>query len=682
MANRQTWVVLLGLALTAIMLVGATDASASIGAIRDCTIQAGGGYQYYFLDGDEGRFRQDRVAPNTRAGVFSNNLDVVGRSDETKFDLALHADYGYNYNLRYNVVREDVYSIRFEGDQYRKYYDGSVWQWGDGNYSAYLPAASVTNQNTDVTEAYDENLAADRAKMALEFGLTLPYATELTLGYDRWSRKGTDIILNNGRILGTGQTTYNMVPTTHQVDGVSNIFSAELEHTFAGKFNTYLKQQWETYHDDQAIDKLYYTNGIVSTHLRYNTAPKFKEGLSEAGFNSFVTDNVYMSVNYVHSYLNNQSTLVYSGGTLSPTVNPDTPIWVSPEVQNYRRADAVNIGFAFTPFATLNAQTSYRFEDARTKAHSSVLTRATGAKTSQQSSLDEQQHAENVTLNYSGIPRTLVSLEGNWEQIEENTHHVYQSATKWGYDNDNIVRSDAYSALLVNRPFAPVKVTFRYQYKNERNDWREILDGDSYQVNGVLTDTTYPGVFQDGDQREHEWTAKVDWSITPLWNIGMMYQLNRSSKHAASQGENDGREQEMERESLNIQGNPLPKFMVTGSAMHEKYEFLTPAEGQNGSVWANGAAPFDYVTEAWIYSLGGSYGVTASSTVDLKLQHTYVSGDVRNTLNELWAGYKYKLNESSSLEARYEYFDYNDKSSNSVDDYDGHGAYIGYNVSF
>lgn len=672
MANRQRWTIIIGVALIAIFLSGAPDASAMISTDRDCGVTAGGGYRKYFIDGDDGRFRQDRFGPDDRAGTVENNLALAGHSGDIRYDLDFQAAYSSNYNLRYNVSREDAYSIKFRGDQYRKYYDGSNLFWAD-------PLAYQVP--TSIVEIDDNDLAADRGKMHLEYGLTLPYHTELTLGYDRWSRKGTEVLLHSGSLVqGTGlnngdtQPTVYMIPTVNQVDGVSNSFSAGIEHTFAGKYNFYLEQEWETYHDAQYYDLLAYTNGTLSTNTRYITNPKFKEGLTSAGVNSHLTDKVYFSINYLHSYLNNQSTL--------GTTSFDTPVIVGGEGQNYRTGDAVNIGFAVHPLPALQAQASYRFEHAHTSATGVVAAYSTGLQTFNESNQDERQHAENLTLTFHGIPRTLVSLEGNWEQAKEIVSRTYWSTSKWGYDNDNLVRDAEYSALIVNRPFAPLKFTFRYQYKNGRNDWRETNNGQQLAAEGIVADTTYPGVLKDGDNREHDWVAKLDWRVTPLWNVGVEYQLQRSRRHYEAQGDADGRRQETDRISLNILGNPFPKFTVMGSAIREQYEFRTPVEGIDGSTWEYGTEGFNYSADVWLYTLGGSYALTSGSSANLKLQHTYVSGDVRNTQNELWAGYQHNLTDSQKLELRYEFFDYNDKSSNGKDDYDGHGVYVGYSISF
>lgn len=663
MASGKRWSGLVIGILAMMALAGAAEAKVDV----DGNLLAAS-YRYYFVNGDEGRFREDRYAPNLHTGGIER-FALAGKSDGIVYDVTLRALHEYNYDLGFSFEKEGVAYLKFEGDQFRKFYDGSNEAWDPGVYN--LPA--------EFADWADEDIYADRTDFTLESGISLPFGPQLTLAWDRWSRRGMETLLRGERAQRTGVTpNLRRIPALAWLDGVSNTYSAEFAQTFAKKYEWTLRTEWEEYHDDQYIYFPRYLNGALEEARTFQDYPEFRDSRTYLTFNSFVREDIHLSANYLHTNLNNQT----ERSELRPNVVNSFP-FIEPDVNNRRRSDAATLGADFLKLSDdLQASVNARYENARTRTNGRGLTGTTERLA--ESQLDERWYAEDLSLTYKGIPRTLVSLAANWEQRrldwrENEDVRGHEIVTNFGFPNTNIVResdidfNDAvYTVTAINRPFEPLKLTVRYRRSNRERDYTERADNSA---------AFYPGYLGDQDRDVNEWTAKGDWRFHSLWTASFEYQ-RQDDDISFERQTSAGQQMTMDRFSLNLLGNPLPKLTLVASAMQEQYDLLTPTDVVPGSDWEDGTTIYDYSADLWLYSLTGSYLINPGSSASVTYQRTEVDGTIRNFQNEVWAGYRVLLFDAQTLELRYEFFDFNDQSGNGFDDYDGHGVYVGYEFAF
>ncbi len=631
---------------------------------------ARGGATYYDVEGDDGRFRHDRFIDDQLTGgieQFSYNQE--------NWDVSVRAIIEDDFAATAHYLKPDVFRVDFDFRKLRKYYDISNDPWDPIAYGFDSERQAIPS---------DDNIYADRVDLNLEGQLLIPEIPNLILGWHHWERYGDEVLLRGERVRVTGDPIprQRITPAVSDLDGESDTLYAELPFTFAEKYNLKLRQEYEDYEDDQFIEFSRFQDGNLEQQRIFDDEPGFEEFRTLISFDSFFTENIYGSANYYHSDLEN--TFSRDEIRFSSTGVRDDFL-VNSDTDNDRVSDVLAFGLVFfNIMQDTKLHTNLRIE--RSDTDSESLGFEDGVTPHQQmSDIEETRLGESVALVWQGLSNTTVTLAGLWEQrymdIAENvdtTEHElstdFDGPEAFIRDTDVDHMKQEYTVTVVNRPRTDLRLTARYRFKDNEEDYDDNVD---QEINDPSPDVeNYPGVLGDLDQQTHEITLKSDWHFLPAWTASAQYQFE-DDEIEYEVANTEGEDLQVHRLSATVYGSPIPRLVLTGMAMYENFDMDTPTDAPAGSNWDDGTAAYEIDYDSYVAFLSGNYVISDKWSANLSYQRTQNSGsDVDNVLDEVWLGAEYKLTENKTVSARYEYFDFDDEFGDGFNDYQGHGIYL------
>ncbi len=609
---------------------------------------ARGGLTYYEVNGDEGRFREDRFIDNDFTGGFEH---LSYSSENLKVSIRAIPEDQFAGDAHY--IKPDVFRVDFEFAKHRRYYDGSSNDvWDPTLYG--LPSS--------FNDFDDDNLYADRVDLNLEGTLLIPDIPHVVLGWHHWERFGDEKLLLGGLAQNDPLPRQRSIPTINDLDGESDTVYVEIPVTINDKYNFKFRQEYEDFRDDELSVAL---SNVVGDTVIHDDSPEWREFRTLFSFDSFLTENIYVSANYYHSDIKNEFERdVFQPGSLTrPFVFIDT------DVDNDRTTDVVTLGLVFLNVAKdLTIHTNFRAEHSDTDGdHTGQQTPFGGVLEPVTNATDweDTRLGESVELVWKGFPNTTVSLEGEWEQRFMDVKEVVEGT--FSRDADIDYNNQEYTITVVNRPCPKLRLTARYRFKDNDEDYDEEFD---------LEPDAYPGILGDLKRDVHEVTLKGDWHFLPAWTTTVKYQFESDERRFDIQN-TDGQDLDVHRISATVFGSPTTRITLTGMAMYENYRLDTPTNVPVGNQWAPGTGKYDYRYDSLVFFTSGNYVINDKWATKAAYQHTESGGkDVDNALDEIWLGVEYKLAENKTVSARYEYFDFDDELGDGFEDYHGHGFYV------
>ncbi len=615
------------------------------------------GAAYYEVNGDRGRFRQDRFADDRWTG----GLDELFYSSE-EFKLRLRAIAEDDFLVDATYVKADAYRLDVEYRKLRKYYDGSNEAWNPGDFLL---------QN-EFADRPDGNIYADRMDANVEWTLLVPDAPQVKVGWHKWRRFGDEVLLWGGLARNDGLPVIQRarsIPVTNRLDGSSDTLFIEVPFTIRDTYNVTIRQEWEKYQDNQlSAAPTYRVLAGVPTFqetLTHDDDLEWREWRTLVGADAFLTENLYGSVAYYHSDLKNISAREVTRPGPAPSGGRSFQ-FVQTEVNNDRITDVLAAGLVFLNLAKrtdlhTNVRVAYADTDA---SHRGLETPFFGALQPVQnaSATEELRVSEQVRLVSKRWPQTTVTLNAEWEQryLDLRETRNFAFARKADIDTHN----QHYGATVVHRLRRGLRVTTAYSFEDNEDKYREDFDIDPL---------AYPGILGDKDQEVHEISVRTDWQVLPAWTATLKYAFERDEIAFDRQG-TTGQELDAHRVSTTLFGVPLPGLSCTAMLMYENYAIDTPTVLPVGTQWLPGNNAFDYAYEAVVGFLSGHYVVNDTWSANLSFQHTQTNGsDVNSTLDEVWVGADYHLAANKVLHCRYEYYNFGDDIGRGFDDYQGHG---------
>jgi hypothetical protein len=494
------------------------------------------------------------------------------------------------------------------------------------------------------------------------------------------------VLLRGERVRLTGDPVPRLrsVPAVSNLDGKSDTVYIEIPLTLEEKYNFKFRQEYEDYRDDQLVVFPRYLDGALEQFRVFDDEPQWKEFRTLASLNSFLDENTYLSVNYYRSDLENE----FNRDVVRPNLAQPNKL-VNTDVDNDRVTNVVTLGLAFLNIKKHGKmQTSLKLEHADTDANSIGFKGTPPIEAHQQSSSQEETRlGEAVEFVWKGVPNTTLSLAGEWEQrfmdVEENVD-ASDHEISTDFDGPEVMIRDAdidysnqeYTVTAVNRPCRGLKLTARYRFKDNEQDYDENRDDEINLLGPAPTLSFYPGVLGDMEQKVHEVTLKGDWRFLPAWTATGKYQFENDEIEYDIQ-DTEGQDLDVHRISATVFGSPTACTTLTGMVMYENYRLDTPTNVPAGTDWEDGTGKYDYRYDSFILYTSGNHMINEKWSANLAYQYTGNSGkDVDSELNEVWLGLKYILSEGKTVSARYEFFDFNDQLGGGFDDYQGHGIYV------
>ncbi|MBI5115214.1 MtrB/PioB family outer membrane beta-barrel protein [Candidatus Poribacteria bacterium] len=614
---------------------------------------ARGGATFYDVNGDEGRFREDRFIKDQLTG----GIEQLSYSKEN-WNVSVRAIVPDNYSADAHYLKPDVFRLDLDFSRHRKYYDLISEAWN--------PAPAFYGLTDDFAEAGDDDLFADRTDLNLEGQLLIPEIPNIILGWHHWERTGDEALARGGDAISISPDvpTRGAIPVTNDLDGKSDTVYAEIPVTFREKYNFKLRQEYETFRDDQRAATTTFFDGAPIATSVHDDEPEWREFRTLFVFDGFLTENVYATASYYHSDLENE----FERNELDPGSAFQT--FTDNDVDNDRVSDTLTLGLVvFNIAKDLTLHTNFRAENSDTDGDS--FGNEFGTPTVNASDTDETRLGESLTLVWQGFSHTTITLDGEWEQRSLDIKEVVENEFSRDANIDHAKQQ--YTFTVVNRPRRDLRLTARYRFKDNDENYDEDFD---------LEPDEYPGILGDLEQDSHEITLKGDWQFLPTWTTTLEYQFKSADGQFDIQN-TEGQELDVHRISGTVFGTPTERLILTGMVAYENFQLDTPTDEPPGNEWQDGTGAYDTHYDSYVLFGRAKYVISEKWSTDLSYQHTENTGrDVNNNLDEVWVGADYELAEGKTLSARYEFFDFDDGLGDGFDDYDGHGIYLAFACRF
>jgi len=625
--------------------------------------------QDYFVKGDRGRFRQDWFTRDRWSGGFQD-IAFTGSQDGVSYHLGGRVITDYDYLSGLGITKEKDFYVTAKWKRFRKYWDGS--QDDPFDPTPY----GLTGEFRDWDE---RNLHTDRGDLSVEFGKLLSEDAKVVFLYELWTRRGRYTTLRGEQAARTGLANLRALAMRTRVDGVSNKFTLSAPFTVNKIHNFEPSVSFEHYKDSQFTDSARYNNGALNQRRDYIDKPSFADLRGQFKYDGFLTDDVYVHGGYAIDFLRNDSVR----SEVRPTAAQPN-ISVRPDTDNWRVSNAVSLGAALLNFLMqkgLDVRLGLRGEHAMTDAQTTYFNNLLNRR-ELESKLNEGWFGEAASVTYRGIPRTTAFAGLDMEQRrlhwkEDFDARSHEGVTDFGrtdffpHYKTNITFIEFVPRLKVtHRLNSSLRATADYKWKRKDRQYNTIIDSDP---------AYYPGVLGDMERRVHEITTAVNIRLPEAWSSTAKYQFVKDDIDFNKVGNNQ-QDSDRHRLSGTFSGPIGQKLFAYLMGAYEYYRLNTPTESPGGNLWSSSEDSFDFIGDFFLIACNLNYHFTNSVSTFLNYQATVSIGDNRNALNKFASGVKYELNKTTTLEARYQVFNFRDNRAvdgGYDDDYFGQGMAFG-----
>lgn len=614
-------------------------------------------FDYFGVNGDQGRFREDTWRTDKGTGGL-DNLHMESKEPDAwghKWYLDGRALYDYDYLVKLFVEKEDNYYLKLDFDSHRRYYDGSNEYWDTGLYGLSKRYAELS----------DSDYFVDRSNYNIEMGLTPGEDCEFIFGWNRQIKDGKEVLLFGGLAQNAGQPNFRGIPPIENVHGISDTVYGEFAKTFFDKYNFRFRQEWEQYRDHGNTEFGLFQPGVTSYETFLND-PGFTNSRSIFMFDSFLKEDMYVTANYMYDYLNSDSTR----NVVRPQ-NADPDLFTNNSVGNSRRSNIGAIGlYKANLLPNLHYTGSLRVDDSRTNAASNGI--ESGIMFNAMSTEHDRRIGKNFNFTYDGIERTVLNLNIDYELRnigwdENNDGEAYRTDVKF--------TDQEYKLSAVHRFNRKVKSTFAYEYNNRFRDYNILIDE---------TPDGYPGWIDNYRRKGHEVTLKTDWRITNTTTATANFQYLQESIDTKLGDKTQNRE--IYRGSGSLSSSPLQNLFLVGTFMLENYRLNTPAIGNPASTFAPGSNPYDFRGNYFSILLDGTYALNEKTSCTFGYRHTEGLATVdyggNYALDTFEFTVRHKLADNQHISAGYQMLNFNNHTGGNFDDYTANGALVTYTFLF
>ncbi len=467
--------------------------------------------RYAEVSGDTDKF-QSRWWTNSGfdAGLRSfemKNEDVVdGWSMESEGRI-LPGNYDHLYDLL--LRKEDVGFLRLDFKQFRKYYGSE-----GGTYRYFVPLKTVDS---------GRDLYLDIGKFGIGLGLTPPHLPDVWLGYEHEYKTGTKSRLTWASVQ-EGTTSKKTAPSWQDIDEEVHLFEVTLNDVFYGTAWK-VEQSWEHVTSRNLREEINVSTNSTASQNKVRDQlqePKADRIQSVVELERWIVkDKVFTSAGYRYGQIENEEIEnIFE-------MNRDHGLQSFTNPEQVRDAVATNSLRTHTGVASgrwvvsedMNATLKLKAEDVARESMSSYpkdTTLGTPDGRIDQTSFsnvtdDAYRFGEGLSLRYSGIERTALYSEWEFEQTRSNLIEDRQDGASAGerFNRHTLTRSSRGGAALGTHFYPCEFFTLTGQVRH-RSD---IVDYDDQSESNPAA-TSAKSAFVDGELvRTDEATARAKFDL-------------------------------------------------------------------------------------------------------------------------------------------------------------------------
>jgi hypothetical protein len=625
------------------------------------------GVQEGWSGGTEGFSMTEQLAPDEKLTVEGHAL-----MPEHDFKLALALE------------KNRVGFVRGGFEEWRKYSDDT-----GGFYPGFKPSSFSLGRD----------LHLDIGRAWIDFGLTLPDAPQVVLGYEYQFRQGAKSTLDWGTV-NQGTNSKNFYPNAKDVNEHTHIFKVDLTHEWNG-WDLEDHARVEVYRLGESRNEVaaYSTGPNPGTIERVNQTVRYTLGANTFRVERQIKDWWLASAGCLLSRYDGTSFFSQNAvnGTGAPTFGTD---WSTEGITLKRDSRVVSLASLFLPVKGLSVSTAVQGEWTRENGFGNVDLDGNlgtpfpyfqpGTVSANQ---DRTEYSENFDAQFNRLPHTVLFAEGrlrqqsvgqfdelnavnpgppstpdpdNFQQRTDALNHFYDARAgftmspwtwvEWGAHVRRRESSTGYNHLVDNSPFGgkgyPAFITHRDLAMNEI-EGRLVLRP-VYWLNARLT-------YQWNMSDYSTTTAPVSGGISPGGPIF------------------DGRT-ESDNFGLNLTFTPAQWFYFSGSFTY----------GYSRTTTTPAASPEVMPYFGNTYTVGASAGFVLNAKTDLKATYTFSQATYGQnntagvplgldfTRHELLVSLTRQLTKNLSGALHYQFSKYSEPSTGNVNNFTAHGIFASF----
>lgn len=630
------------------------------------------------VHGNQTKFRE---LENTREG-FGGGADEFSATEQlapdTKLTLTGHVHMPeHDIKTTLTLDKNNFGFIRGGFEEWRQYYNDI-----GGYYPPFRPPAFSLN---------DSDLHLDIGRLWMDFGLVLPDSGQLVFGYEYQFRQGAESTLAWGPV-SQNNTTKNIYPNAENIGEHTHVVKVDYTDTWRG-WDIANRTRIEFYHlSEQRNDDGNYTTGPGPDYFKQlDQSVHYTEGANTLNVEKQVTDWWLVSGGALYSQfegttLLNQN-LVDPGGTVI-----SDQFWRSQGITLHRVSRVVSAGTLLLPFRGLSlsagAQGEWTHEDGFGDVNVVFGDPAVPGSFfpfpgTVSANLDRTEASENVNLRFTRLPRTVLFAEARGQQETDgqfddsvNSYEPVEQRT------DAINHFYDARAGFTTSPWTWLELGGHYRRRDSSTGYNNLIaePGDGY-----------PGFITHRDIALDEIEGRVVLRPARWLNARLTYDRDRTDFSSATSDVTnsffgvispggpilDGRTAS-DNIGLQLTLTPWSRWYFSGAATYT-HSRTTTAGDEN-------AAVVPYIGDTWTLDASVGYAINDKTSLNVTYVFSQASYGQNNNLvglplgldftrHELLAGITRQLTKRLSGALRYEFSQYVEPSSGTVNNFTAHGVF-------
>jgi hypothetical protein len=607
------------------------------------------------------------------AGQFSMS-EQLGHNE--KLTVEGHALVPENdFKLAMTLEKNEVGFVRGGFEEWRKYSDDT-----GGFYPGFSPS----------TYSLNRDLHLDIGRAWIDFGLTLPDAPQVVLGYEYQFRQGAQSMLD----WGTVNSARNIYPNAEDVNEHTHIFKLDLTYEWNG-WDFEDRVRVEIYRLGESLNETanYDPNPALVVAENMNETVRYIQGANTFRVEKQITDWWQASAGGLYSRFDGTSLFNQAAvdGTGAPTFGYD---WRTEGITLKRDSHVVSLASLFLPVKGLSLSTAVQGEWTHEEGFGNVDLDGNlgtafpyfqpGTVSANQ---DRTEFSENFDAQFNRLPRTVLFADA---RLQQESVGMFDELNTGGSSVDDFQqRTDALNHFYDGRagftmsPWTWLEWGAHVRRRDSVTGYNHLVD------NSPFGGTGYPAFITHRDVAMNEIEGRL--VLRPVYWLSarLTYDWNKTDFSTATDPVGggispggaifDGRT-ESDNFGLNLTFTPVQRFYFSGSFTYG-YTRTTTTPAASPEV-----AP--YFGNTW--TVGASAGYKLNAKTDLNVSYafsraTYGQNNPAGiplgldfTRHELRAGLTRQLTRRLSGGLHYQFSRYSEPSAGNVNNFTAHGIFASF----
>ena len=419
-------------------------------------------FDWISVRGDAGKFRElEGMKDGATIGVDHFSVeDQINARDQVAVEGRYRSG-GQDLQLTLALKRSDLGFVEAGFEQWRKYYD---------NIGGYDPAVLPPGQPTA------GSLSLEESHYWVNFGLTLPNWPEIVLGFEENSRVGNESTLQWGNVLGK-----NIGAATAALDEHTDIIKLDVTKDLAGWHLEDNAQLEFTHLNDRDNNP---AGGLVAmTSVTVQDNYHSTQGMNTLTAEKQLFDWWSVSGGYYYSRLNSSDSVNETTSSTCDTI-PVGYFWHTPEVTVSSESQVFSAGSLLRLAPRLDFSVEAQNEWTHENGFGTVFLDfgsppIVPTPMIENANYDTLITMQNASLRYTGLPFTILTLDGRFEQ-ESITEFQNDAGA---FADDDFVRKDDADTTIYDihagfdtSPWRWLGFNAQYRHYSSDTEYNQLLD--------------------------------------------------------------------------------------------------------------------------------------------------------------------------------------------------------------